>query len=70
MEPVKEADGWDESATAYLDAYLQDKKNLKIVVSKHTDCAHVALFERLPDIDICVNAVLVTSGYALSTGKM
>lgn len=70
VEPVNKDEGWEESAIAYLNAYLHDKEQLKIVVSKHTDCAHVALFERLPDIDISLNAVLVERGYAVSTGKM
>lgn len=70
VEPLNKEEGWDSHASGYLNACIQQKQNFKIVVSEHSDRPHVALFECLPDIDICINGVLVASGYALSTGKM
>lgn len=70
LEPLNKEEGWKIDATKYLKDYIQDKKNLKIIVSEQTDRLHVALFECFQDMDICVNTVVAESGFAVSTGKM
>lgn len=70
IEPVDKTTGWNDVATEFLQSYMKDKPSFKVVVSEQTDKLSVVLFECFLEIDFCINAALVESGLALSTGKL
>lgn len=70
VEPVDKESGWHMVAIEFLKNYMKDKDTFKVIVSEFTDRTNVALFECFPEMDFCINAALVESDLAVSTGKL
>lgn len=70
VAPLNKEAGWDVTASQFLENFGKNQQTLRMVVYKTTVPATVVLFESFPAMDFCINAGLVGSGLALSTGKL
>lgn len=69
IEPKDTDRGWTDNAKNLLNKYAFDDDKLKMTISEPSEPPIVVLFERLALMDLCLNAQLVASGFATSTGK-